>query len=79
MQNVLQMKSALDFPFSQLSDSCLERKLKMPRLEIWAFKIVSISPSFLDEITYCPLERLALKWVQTYIKEFGGDPKKVTM
>ena len=51
----------------------------MRRSEIWAFKIVSISPSLLNEITYCPLERLALKWVQTYIKEFGGDPKKVTM
>jgi Carboxylesterase family len=79
MQNFLQMQSTLDFPLSQLSDSCLERKLKMRRLEIWAFKIVSISLSFLNEITYCPPERLALKWVQTYIKEFGGDPEKVTM
>ena len=26
-----------------------------------------------------PAERLALKWVQTYIREFGGDPSKVTM
>jgi len=24
-------------------------------------------------------QRLALKWVQTYIKEFGGDPTKVTI
>jgi len=24
-------------------------------------------------------ERLGLKWVQTYIAEFGGDPSKVTM
>jgi carboxylesterase type B len=24
-------------------------------------------------------ERLGLKWVQTYITEFGGDPSKVTM
>jgi acetylcholinesterase len=28
---------------------------------------------------YMSPERLALKWVQTYISEFGGDPKKVTM
>jgi carboxylesterase type B len=31
------------------------------------------------EVTHVPLERLALKWVQTYITEFGGDPSKVTM
>ena len=24
-------------------------------------------------------ERLALRWVQKYICEFGGDPEKVTM
>jgi hypothetical protein len=73
------MQSALDLPPSQLSGSCLERKLKMRRSEIWVFKIVSISRSFLNEITHFPLERLALRWVQTYINEFGGDPKKVTM
>ena len=28
---------------------------------------------------HTPTERLALKWVQTYISEFGGDPTKVTM
>ena len=51
----------------------------MRRLEIWVFKIVSTSRSFLNEITHFSPERIALKWVQTYIKEFGGDPKKVTM
>lgn len=51
----------------------------MRRLEIWVFRIVSISRSFLNEITHSPPERLAMKWVQTYIKEFGGDPTKVTM
>jgi hypothetical protein len=51
----------------------------MRRSEIWVFKIVRILRSFLNEITHFPPERLALKWVQTYIKEFGGDPKKVTM
>src|SRR5579863_10096151 len=35
------MQSALEFPSSQLSDSCLERKSKTRRLEIWVFKIVS--------------------------------------
>jgi hypothetical protein len=50
-------------------------------LEISAFKIVSLLRSILSEgeVTHVPLERLALKWVQTYIEEFGGDPKKVTM
>jgi hypothetical protein len=73
------MQSVLNFPPSQLSDSFLERKLKMQRSEIWVFKIVSISRSFSNEIAHFPSERLAFKWVQTYIKEFGGDPKKVTM
>jgi hypothetical protein len=25
------------------------------------------------------LERLALQWIQKYIRQFGGDPSKVTM
>jgi len=73
------MQSALDFPSSQLLGSCLERKLKMRRSEIWVFKIVSALRSLLGEATHPPPERLALKWIQTYIREFGGDPQKVTM
>jgi hypothetical protein len=75
------MHSALDFLSFQLLGFCLERKSKTRRLEISAFKIVSLLRSILSEgeVTHVPLERLALKWVQTYIEEFGGDPKKVTM
>ena len=75
------MRSALDFPSFQLLDSCLEKKSKTRRSEISVFKIVSLLRFFSmkSEVTHAPLERLALKWVQTYITEFGGDPKKVTM
>lgn len=51
----------------------------MRRLEIWVFKIVSFLYLNSGYIIHTPTERLALKWVQTYIKEFGGDPTKVTM
>jgi len=51
----------------------------MRRLEIWGFKIVSFFHFYSSSSIHRPPERLALKWVQTYIKEFGGDPKKVTM
>jgi hypothetical protein len=73
------MQSAIDFPSSQHLGSCLERKSKTRRLEISVFKIVGLLPSLLSEGTHFPPERLALKWVQAYIHEFGGDPKKVTM
>ena len=39
----------------------------------------STAPLFFRKVAYFFLERLALKWIQTYIKEFGGDPTKVTM
>ena len=53
----------------------------MRRPETLASKTVSERRSFRARFTYAHVsaERLGLKWVQTYITEFGGDPSKVTM
>jgi hypothetical protein len=79
LSNVPNILSALKLTSSQLWDSCLEKKSRTTRLEIWVFKIVSFIALLSELIVHTSPERLALKWVQTYISEFGGDPKKVTM
>ena len=30
-------------------------------------------------LTCCTSERLALRWIQKYISQFGGDPDRVTL
>ena len=36
-------------------------------------------PQCFYEANPFPPERQALRWIQKYIREFGGDPEKVTM
>jgi hypothetical protein len=63
----------------QLLDSYQEKKSKKRGLEILVSKIVSFLRSCSNQEIHVPPERLALKWVQKYITEFGGDPQKVTL